>query len=68
MRLPLPAPPAPEPTTQDLITAAAIEHARRWKLVADNGEITCVRGCGRVATLPSLCCATCLAARRGRWR
>lgn len=52
----------------DTITAAALEHAKRFNLVCDNGEIVCIRGCGRAATLPTLCCVTCLAARRGRWR
>jgi len=47
---------------------AALALARKWKLIADDGRVLCIRGCGRPATLPSLCCRECLAARRGGWR
>jgi hypothetical protein len=56
---------AAELDSVDQIQAAALAQARRWNLVCANGEIVCLRGCGRAATLPSLCCVSCLAARRG---
>jgi hypothetical protein len=55
--------PAPLP-----VDAAALAFAKKWNLVCDNGEIVCIRGCGRAATLPTLCCRDCLAARRRGWR
>lgn len=49
----------------DLIHAAALEHAKRWNLVCENGQIICMRErCDMEATLPSLLCAGHLAARR----
>jgi hypothetical protein len=52
-----------EPVDAERETALAF--AKRFNLVADNGEIVCIKNCGREATLPSLCCVSCLAARRG---
>ncbi len=47
---------------------AALSFAKRWNLVTPEGQLICIRGCGRFATLPTLCCRECLAARRGGWR
>lgn len=56
--------PRPERPT-DPILAAALVHAKKFNLVCLNGQIICMReGCGIEATLPSLLCATHLAARR----
>lgn len=49
----------------DKIHAAALAQAHRWRLVADNGQIWCMRdGCDFEATLPSLLCKEHLAARK----
>lgn len=52
----------------DRIHDAALEHAKRWNLVCEDGQIVCLRApqCNYVATLPSLLCEVHLAAlRRG---
>ncbi len=57
----------PEPLAASLgtINEAALEQAKRWNLVCDNGQIICLRdGCGQEATLPSLLCGGHLAAHR----
>jgi hypothetical protein len=46
------------------VDAAALSFAKKWNLVCENGQVVCLRGCGQLATLPSLCCRECLAARR----
>jgi hypothetical protein len=54
-------------TPPDTILAAALEHAKRWNLVCENGQIVCMRErCQFEATLPSLLCAEHLAARAAR--
>ena len=56
---------APTPTVapRDPIEAAALEYAKRYNLVCDNGQIVCLRpGCGVEATLPTLLCSGHLAA------
>jgi len=55
------------PVPRDPIEAAALEQAKHWNLVCDNGQIVCLRpGCGLEATLPSLLCSGHLASvRRG---
>lgn len=60
----------PTPVGESLahIEATALALARKWNLVTETGEIVCLKGCGKQATLPSLCCPTCLAAHRGHWR
>lgn len=53
------------PTPVDAIEAAALEHAKRWNLVCENGQIACMReGCEFEATLPSLLCPGHLEQRR----
>lgn len=55
--------PAPTAVPRDAIDAAAIEQAKRFNLVCDNGQIVCPRpACGMEATLPTLLCAGHLAA------
>jgi hypothetical protein len=57
----------PEPLSKSLdkINEAAMEHAKRFNLICDNGQIVCLRkGCGLEATLPSLLCAEHLAMHR----
>jgi len=54
-------PAAPAPDGLDPIQRAALEQAKLWNLVCDNGQIVCIRGCGAEATLPSLLCAGHLA-------
>lgn len=64
-------PPEREPTSAvELLPVdeAAIALARKWKLVNAEGQVECLKGCGRLATLPSLCCRECLAARQRGWR
>jgi len=58
---------ATEPARLDPIQQAAVEQAKRWNLVCDNGQIICLRqDCGLEATLPSLLCQGHLASvRRG---
>lgn len=54
------------PAPPDRIHAAALEQAKRWNLVCEDGQIVCMRErCGVVATLPSLLCSEHLAERRG---
>lgn len=63
---------APNATPRDPsplpIDEAALVHARKFGLVSEDGEVTCIKGCGRPATLPTLCCRQCLDARRRGWR
>lgn len=62
MSEPVPMAKALDPTHQ-----AALDWAKRWNLICENGQIICLRAsCGIEATLPSLLCAGHLAAvRRG---
>jgi hypothetical protein len=58
-----------EETPLDPVERCALEHARRFNLVCDNGQIVCLRtGCGLEATLPSLLCPGHLAAHRRGYR
>jgi hypothetical protein len=50
------------------VDEAAIAYARRFNLITEDGQIVCMKNCGRLAMLPSLCCRECLAAHRERWR
>ena len=60
---------SPEEATLDQVDACALEHAKRFNLVCDNGQIVCLRtGCGLEATLPSLLCPGHLAAHRRGYR
>lgn len=55
-------PAAPAPDGLDPIQRAALQHAKLWNLVCDNGQIVCLRkDCGLEATLPTLLCAGHLA-------
>lgn len=61
---------APEPVAKAFpLDAAALSYAKKWKLIDDQGQLWCSRGCGRAGQLPHLCCAVCIAAwRRGELR
>jgi hypothetical protein len=50
----------------EAVNAAALEHARKFNLIATDGSIVCIRSCGRAATLPTLLCQSCLDAHRKR--
>lgn len=50
------------------IHAAAVAMARKWNLVNGEGQVVCIKGCGRLALLPSLCCKECLQAHRRGYR
>lgn len=60
--------PTPVAVSLLAIDETAVAMARKWNLVTEDGQIVCIKGCGRLATLPSLCCRECLAAHRGSWR
>lgn len=60
---------SPDVAPLDPVHACALEHARRFNLVCDNGQIVCLRdGCGQEATLPSLLCPGHLNAHRRGYR
>lgn len=60
---------APEKPTDPLpLDEAAMVHAKKFGLINAEGQVTCLKGCGRLATLPTLCCRECLDARRRGWR
>ncbi len=46
------------------IDRAAIEYAKKWELIDDNGQLWCIRGCGRAGRLPHLCCTICITRHR----
>ncbi len=57
------------PTAAPLpIHEAAAAMARRFGLINADGQVECIKACGRLATLPSLCCAECLDWRRRGYR
>lgn len=56
---------APAPLSASLpMDEAALALARKWDLIDDQGQLWCIRGCGRAGKLPSLCCTVCLDAHR----
>lgn len=61
---------SPAPLSAVLPTdQAAIAYAKKWSLIDDQGQLWCIRGCGRAGQLPHLCCVVCIAAwRRGEIR
>ena len=46
------------------INDAAMSHARKWGLIDAEGQLWCIKECGRKGMLPHLCCPFCIAA----WR
>lgn len=50
------------------IDKAALAQAKRWGLIDDQGQLWCIKECGRLGQLPSLCCPTCLEGVRRGWR
>lgn len=57
--------PVPSPL---LIHEAAEAMARKFGLINHEGQVECIKGCGRLAQLPSLCCEQCLAWHRRGYR
>lgn len=61
--------PPPDAKPLGTIHETALALAKRWNLLGDNGDVTCLRdGCDRHATLPSLLCAEHLLSHRRGWR
>lgn len=50
------------------IDEAALAYARKWHLIDDQGQLWCMKRCGRAGRLPSLCCSVCLAAHQAGQR
>lgn len=66
-----PAPPKPAPYSSlgsELagIDKFALEQARTWGLIRQDGTIACIKGCGGTGQLPSLECPRCRERRVGR--
>lgn len=60
-------PPLPEPLSVSLgtVTQAAVEMAKKWRLIDDQGQLWCSKdGCTRHGTYPSLLCVEHLAEHR----
>lgn len=57
-----------EPAPTLPIHEAAVAMARKFRLVNAEGQVECIKGCGRLALLPSLCCADCLEWHRRGYR
>lgn len=55
---------SPAPGAPDPIERAAIEYAKMRKLIDDNGQLWCMKGCGRAGRLPHLCCTICITRHR----
>jgi len=57
-----------EPSRLLPMDAAAMNYARRFNLITEDGQVVCIRDyCGQPATLPTLLCRGCLEARRRRY-
>lgn len=53
-----------EPSEALPIDQAALSLAKKWELIDANGQLWCIKGCGRAGQLPHLCCVVCITRHR----